>query len=177
MKLAEAKQKAHTLREMAEQGSDPTQKRRDELRDMTLKQFYENIYKPRHSIPYKRPKSVQKDDTIVRNNFGSLSNRRMMTITRADVERRHNAVRDNVSLYTANRVVTLIKHMYNKAHEWGYPKQYESPAIGIKLFPEKSRDRFLQPEELQRFLPNWKMNQMKNFAILSNCRYLLASAK
>ena len=48
MKLIEARMKAHTLKERSLRGEDPSSERRDALKDMTLRQYYENIYVPQH---------------------------------------------------------------------------------------------------------------------------------
>ena len=59
---------------------------------------------------------------------------------------------------------------YNKAFDWGYPKRYENPAQGIKMFKEQSRERFLQPDELKRFwtaLNEEPNEQFKNYILLS----------
>ncbi len=170
IKLAEAKLKAHTLREMGEQGKDPTKKRRDENKDMSLKQFYLTQYKPRHSEVYKRPKSIQKDDSMFKNYLTDLHNRKMISVTRQDLERMHADLCRRISPYTANRALTLVKHMYNKAHEWGYPEEYKNPAEGIKMFPEKSRERFVTPDERPSFFAalDEEPNEMfKNYVYLS----------
>lgn len=170
MKLAEAKIRAHTLREKAEQGEDPSQERNEALRDMTLKQFFDTQYYPRHVLGYTKPKTQAKDETMFRNNLVSLHSRKMMSITRQDVERLHFDLKDRISLYTANRVVGLLKHMYNKAIEWGYPAHHGNPAVGIKMFREKSRERFLQPDEITRFfaaLAEEPNEAFKNYVLLS----------
>lgn len=170
MKLAEAKIRAHTLREKAEQGEDPSQERNEALRDMTLKQFFDTQYYPRHVLVYTKPKTQAKDETMFRNNLVSLHSRKMMNITRQDVERLHFDLKDRISLYTANRVVGLLKHMYNKAIEWGYPAHHGNPAVGIKMFREKSRERFLQPDEITRFfaaLAEEPNEAFKNYVLLS----------
>lgn len=170
MKLAEAKIRAHTLREKAEQGEDPSQERNEALRDMTLKQFFDTQYYPRHVLVYTKPKTQAKDETMFRNNLVSLHSRKMMSITRQDVERLHFDLKDRISLYTANRVVGLLKHMYNKAIEWGYPAHHGNPAVGIKMFREKSRERFLQPDEITRFfaaLAEEPNEAFKNYVLLS----------
>jgi integrase len=107
---------------------------------------------------------------MFKNYLKSLYNRKMMSITTLDLEQLHNKLRSKISPYTANRVLTLIKHMYSKAHAWGYPEQYKNPAVGIKMFKEKSRDRFLHSDEVQRFFtelytePN---KRFRNFILLS----------
>lgn len=170
MKLAEAKIKAHTLRERAEQGIDPNQERNEALRDMTLKQFFYDVYYPRHVVVHTRPKTQAKDETMFRNNLAPLHNRKMMSVTKADVERLHVELKDRISLYTANRAIGLLKHMYNRAIEWGYPAHSGNPAVGIKMFREKSRERFLQPDEIQRLFAALAEEPnviFKNYVLLS----------
>ena len=150
-KLVEARVKARELKATADKGVDPSEERRDAMKDITLKQFFDEVYFPQYSQVYKRPKSQVKDESMFRNYLASLHNRKMISITRKDLEQLHESIRARVSLYTANRSLGLVKHMYNKAFDWGYPKRYENPAHGIKMFKEQSRDRFLQPDELKRF--------------------------
>lgn len=170
IKLVEARMKARELRTIADHGTDPSQERSDALRDMTLKNFFDTQYFPRHVLVYTRPKSQAKAETMFRNYLSELHNRKMISITRADVERLQTSLRDRISLYTANRTVALVKHMYNKAIEWGYPARHGNPAVGIKMFKEQSRERFLQPDELQRLfaaLEEEPNEVFKNYVLLS----------
>lgn len=169
-KLVDARMKAHELRTEADKGNDPSQERNEALRDMTLKQFFDTQYFPRHVKVYTRPKSQAKAETMFRNYLGEFHNRKMISITRADMERMHAGLRDRISLYTANRTLALVKHMYNKAIEWGYPSRHGNPAVGIKMFKEQSRERFLQPDELQRLfaaLDEESNEVFKNYVLLS----------
>lgn len=169
-KLVEARMKARELRTEADKGNDPAQERNEALRDMTLKQFFNTQYFPRHVKVYTRPKSQAKADTMFRNYLGEFHNRKMISITRADLERMHVTLRDRISLYTANRTLALVKHMYNKAIEWGYPSWHGNPAVGIKMFRERSRERFLLPDEIKRFFAalNEEPNEVfKNYVLLS----------
>ena len=169
-KLVEARMKARELRTEADKGNDPAQERNEALRDMILKQFFNTQYFPRHVKVYTRPKSQAKSETMFRNYLGEFHNRKMISITRADLERMHVTLRDKISLYTANRTLALVKHMYNKAIEWGYPAQHGNPAVGIKMFRERSRERFLQPDEIKRFfaaLAEEPNEVFKNYVLLS----------
>ena len=169
-KLVDARMKARELRIEADKGNDPSQERNKALRDMTLKQFFDTQYFPRHVKVYTRPKSQAKADTMFRNYLGEFHNRKMISITRIDMERLHMSLRDRISLYTANRTLALIKHMYNKAIEWGYPARHGNPAVGIKMFRERSRERFLLPDEIKRFFAalNEEPNEVfKNYVLLS----------
>lgn len=169
-KLVDARMKARELRIVADHGNDPNQERNETLRDMTLKQFFNTQYFSRHVKVYTRPKSQAKAETMFRNYLGEFHNRKMISITRADMERMHAGLRDRISLYTANRTLALVKHMYNKAIEWGYPSRHGNPAVGIKMFRERSRERFLLPDEIKRFFAalNEEPNEVfKNYVLLS----------
>lgn len=53
---------------------------------------------------------------------------------------------------TVNREVACLKHVFNKAIEWGYVR--ENPVRKVKLFKENNtRVRFLEPQERERLLP------------------------
>ncbi len=169
-KLVEARMKARELRTIADHGTDPGQERNEILRDMTLKQFFDTQYYPRHVLVYTRLKSQVKVESMFRNYLPELHNRKMISITRADLERIHLELSNRISVYTANRTLALVKHMYNKAIEWGYPSHHGNPAVGIKMFKEQSRARFLQPDEITRFFaalveePN---DMFRNYVLLS----------
>lgn len=169
-KLVEARMKARELRTIADHGTDPGQERNEALRDMTLKQFFDTQYYPRHVLVYTKQKSQAKVESMFRNYLPELHNRKMISITRIDLERIHSGLRNKISLYTANRTLGLLKHMYNKAIEWGYPPHHGNPAVGIKMFREKSRERFLQSDEITRFfaaLAEEPNEAFKNYVLLS----------
>ena len=67
---------------------------------------------------------------------------------------------------TANRVLALLKTIFNQER----PDQ-ANPCIGVKMFKETSRDRFLQPSELKRFFDS--LNQEDTSEILRD--YILLS--
>lgn len=150
IKLVDARKRAHTLREQATDGEDPTKKRKEELHDISLKDFYYNVYKPEYSLISKKPRSVDNDDCIMNHQLADFQTRRLLSITAEDIEKLHRKVCKETSPYTANRVLTLIKHMYTIAIKRGYMNDHPNPATGIRKFAEKSRDRFLSPDELGR---------------------------
>lgn len=170
IKVVQARAKAHEYREMANQGDNPTGGGKEDYLKMTLKEFYETQYRQRHSSVHKQPKSIQKDDCMMRNNLKQYHLTKMIDITRAEVEKLHADIVKKTSLYTANRVITLLKHMYRLACEWGDRKPYYNPVDGVKKLKETSRERFLQPEELQRFFAALKEEpneQFRNFVLLA----------
>lgn len=151
IKLIDARAEAHTMREMATKGKDPSQKRRENLHDISLKDFYEKVYKPEWSLIHKKPRSVANDDSIFTHRLSDFHNRKLLSIKSTELEKLHNKTKQTHSPYTANRVLSLIKHMYVIASKYGYMNGHENPAAGIQKFPEKSRDGFLQSDEFPKF--------------------------
>ena len=67
------------------------------------------------------------------------------------MDRLHKKIGRENGVVTANIALKLLHVMFNKAiNEWRIWSG-ENPAHGIKKFPEQSRDRFLQSDELPRF--------------------------
>lgn len=75
--------------------------------------------------------------------------RRLSTILENHIRKLHSSIGAENGPYMANRVLEKVRAMFNKAREIGY--QGANPAIGIKMYREKERERFLYPHEMKRF--------------------------
>ena len=74
-------------------------------------------------------------------------------LTKAEAEAHLKRLQAPVRPATINREVTLLKHLFSKAIEWGKCK--ENPAKKVKkLKGEVKRVRFLMPDEVQKLLSN-----------------------
>ena len=170
IKLAVARARAHTMAENATKGIDPGEKRRENLHDITFKQFYETIYRPEYSIVYKKPRSVVNDDSIFTHHLKDFHNRMMLGIKPVEIAKLHNNTKQTHSPYTANRVLSLIKHIYVIAAKHGYMNGHANPAADIIKFKEQTRDRFLHSDELQRLFAALETEQnevFKNYILIS----------
>lgn len=170
IKLIKAREVAHTLKEQATLGQDPSAKRKEDLKDITLRQFYETVYKPEYSEIHKRASSVGNDNSIFEHRLVTLHNKKMLSIKPEEIEKLHQKTKKELSPYTANRMLSLIKHMYSIAIRQGHVHRDANPAEFISKFPEQSRDRFLQSDEIKRFLDaleNEDNQVFKNYILLS----------
>ena len=75
--------------------------------------------------------------------------RRLSSIKKADVRALHAKIGRENGPYAANRVLALLRAMFNTTDDLGY--RGDNPAAGIEKYPEVSRDRFLQADELRAF--------------------------
>ncbi|MDP8212644.1 MAG: tyrosine-type recombinase/integrase [Candidatus Zapsychrus exili] len=129
------------------QGINPNDEKRKLKQNITLGAFveeYSEKYAKNHN------KSWEKNGHwLYKKYLSNWENRCLDTIKKYDVEKLHHYVGDKNGKCTANRVLTLLVSLFNRATEWGFTG--ENPAKGIRKYKEKSRDRFIQPEELPRF--------------------------
>lgn len=97
----------------------------------------------------KTKKTWQEDKREINKFLSHWFKRQISSITKFEIQILMEKIRDENGLYQANRLFERIRAMYNKYIEWGWSGL--NPCIGIKKFKERSRDRFLQPNELPRF--------------------------
>jgi len=74
----------------------------------------------------------------------------------------HAKLGKDKGIYTANRAISLLGVMFSKAIDWGW--EGINPIVGIKKFREKSRERFLQGDELPRFFKALEDEQNRDLA-------------
>lgn len=77
-------------------------------------------------------------------------NRKLSEITRRQVEAWHLRIGEKNGKVQANRVLQFLSSLFNRARGLGF--EGANPTHGVKRFREVARDRFLQPDELPRFL-------------------------
>lgn len=149
-------------------GKNPNTEKKKIRDSITVKDFFENYYIPRHSQLHKKPRSQQEDLSCFRLYLPDIQNQKMIDIDRDTVARLQQKIAKNSGIYAANHTLRLLRNMYNKAIDWGFVGT--NPATRIKLFKETKRERFLQPDELPRFfkaLADEPNTTFRNFCVLS----------
>ncbi|HEX2858763.1 MAG TPA: tyrosine-type recombinase/integrase [Alphaproteobacteria bacterium] len=146
-------------------GVNPQVEKRKLKAEMTFGQLFE-LYMKRYSKPHKR--SWQYDEREVNKFLSHWFNRRISMITADEVHRLHSQIGSENGLYQANRLLERLRAILNKGMEWGW--EGPNPAAKVKKFKEKSRDRFLQPEEFPKFfkaLAEEENKSAKDFILMS----------
>ena len=152
------------------QGTDPAHIRQDRLHAPTFGDLAAQ-YLERHA-PRKR--SGRDDRGMLRTHLAIFRTRKLTDLSRNDVARLHATV-GATAPYRANRLVALLRKMFNLARDWGLYAG-ENPATRIQFFREESRDRFVQPEELPRLFqaiaeePNSSVRAVLLTALLTGAR-------
>jgi integrase len=149
--LTAARRQGRAILAQALVGADP-QERRAELRSIpTLAELVRDRYLP-HVKSYKR--SWCTDETVLRLHILPVLGAQYVDLVRAEpiaalVEKMREK---GYATGTTNRVVIVLRHIFNLARKWRVPGVTENPTMGINLAPDVNRERFLSREEAQRLI-------------------------
>ncbi len=144
--VEQARKKAREIKTALDAGENPNDTARAQRQEMTFADLFQ-IYLERHAKPRKR--TWQEDEINYRRHLVDLGKKQLSKIVKSDVSTIHSRIGKAHQTH-ANRVLALISSIFGRGIEYGL---YEgtNPCIGIRRFPEQSRDRFLNGEELFRF--------------------------
>lgn len=107
-------------------------------------------YLETHAVPHK--KSAEQDRQRWNRHLSGWKSRRIDTIEQADLRRLHAKIGMENGKTEANRLLVMIRAAFNLALESrDVPFKGVNPAIGVKLFAEIDRDRFLSADEMVKF--------------------------
>ena len=146
MTVEEARQKAQKVIAEIISGKNPNKEKKKVRSEITFGEIF-STFMERYSKPQK--KSWEADEREVKRFLSHWYLRKLSSITKQEIQTLHEKIRAENGLYQANRLLERIKAIYNKAIEWGW--EGTNPARGVKKFKEKSRNRFLHPDELPHF--------------------------
>lgn len=148
LSLDQARRKARQIVAEALLGADPQQKRREMRAVPQLSQFVHERYLP-FVQTYKN--SWQTDETVLRIHvlpkLGSLALDEIKTDIISDLINRMRA--DGYAAGTMNRVIVILRYIYNLARKWKVPGGIENPAAGLSAGPDVQRNRFLTEPEAE----------------------------
>lgn len=150
MSLADARKRADQMRGKAALGQDPAEQKAAIRQVPTFEDFIQYRYMP-FIKGYKR--SWQTDECLLRNHLLPVFGKRHMDeIGRHEVIEMHHARRhEGASPASANRLLIMMRYIYNLAIKWGIPGVKVNPASGVRLLEENNkRERYLSKLEVQR---------------------------
>ena len=132
------------------EGRSPAAERRQLNDEYTLQELFDR-YMREHIRKHLKPKQIADTEAMWSNHVtpAKLASRKLRDITRYDIEQLHTKIGAKHPR-TANKVTGLIKALFARADQWG--ANVKNPATGIRQYANKSRERFLQPDEMPAFL-------------------------
>ncbi len=145
-----ARAAALKLRSRVVLGENPAEERKVKRSVPTLLEYSQDRYMP-FVKGYK--KSWDSDDSYLRNHllpaFGHLHLDQIHQ--QAVIEFHHSMRAREYALATCNRMLILLRYMYNLAKKWSIAGAEINPTAGVPLYEaNNARERFLTAEEVQR---------------------------
>lgn len=127
------------------QGQDP-KSARDALRESPRLEDLRDSFMDRHAKNRKSGTATNYEILWRRHILPRMGNPVVADVTRADVDRVHNAMRETP--VNANRALEVLAKAFALAEEWGWRPDGTNPCAKVKAFPEATRERVLDASEV-----------------------------
>lgn len=150
LNLSDARQLAEKLLRDVALGIDPRQEKQQLRKVPTFAHFVDEHYLP-YVKSYK--KALTTDVSLLKNHlFPRFGARYMDEIDRQDIIRMHNERRaSGAAPGSANRLLILMRFIFNLAIKWEVPGVKANPCMGVPLMEENNKmERYLSVQEAQR---------------------------
>lgn len=156
---AQARQLATEAAGLAASGRDVHKERQQRRERGIVWRDLFSLYLSQHAKTYK--KTWREDQAIDRRYLQDWANRAVSSISRQDVAGLHQSVGKDAP-FAANRLLSLLSKVFN----WAQDEELatSNPAARIKKFRERSRNRFVLPDEMPRLLKAIKAHPDKKLA-------------
>lgn len=156
LSVEQARKRAQEIISDIALGINPNEEKEARRNELTFGELFER-YLEKYAKP--RKKSWEEEDQKrYQRDLSQWANKRLSSIKRSEIEYLHATMKKNNGPYAANRVLSLLHCVFNRAIEWQLLDK--NPAAGIKKFPENPRKRFLDDNEMPAFLQ--ALNAEKN---------------
>ncbi len=164
--IEEARKRAAEIALKITAGENPAEEKRIRREEWTFADLFQRWTEEART---KGKRSLGNDEANYRLHLGTIAKKKLSAITRNNVRSLHAAVGEKSGRYQANRVLALIRAVFN----FGINQldlRIENPAVKITPFKEESRERRLHPDEMPRFfeaLATEPNDTMRDYVLLS----------
>jgi len=129
-------------------GRDPQDDKEGQRNAVTLLEFSERYLSDYVSVHLK-PNSIKEYTSSVRTIIQPrLGRKALKAVQRSDIIDLHLSLK--ATPYRANRVIAVIKAMFNKAEEWAVLPFGSNPALRIKTYKEQAKQRIFDADEQRK---------------------------
>lgn len=149
--VRQARSKARSILAEAVLGNDPQKQRKLLRRIPTLADFVRDSYLP---FAKNAKRSWRTDETVLRLHIlpklGRMGLDEISSQCIGEILRHMQA--NGYASGTTNRVLVLLRYIFNLAKKWGVSGVQNNPAAELKTAPDVYRERFLTAQETHRLL-------------------------
>ena len=146
LSIDQARKEAERMNADIALGKNPAADRKALRQESTLKDLFTR-YLEKQAKPFQR--TWRNDESMYNAHLENWQFRKLSSIARTDVQALHARIGNNSGKVAANRVVQLLRRLFEYANENGW--EGENPAKKIRFFPERKRERFMDGTELRAF--------------------------
>lgn len=164
LSVEQARRKAEELNGAIAQGENPNKRKKSAREEMTLQGLLDAF-----SVAKQRKKTLAYDQAQFRRYLSHWADKKLSAVERTDVRALHAKVGSDHGHYAANRMLALVRSLYNFAIEEGIFRGV-NPAIGVSAFAERARERRLYANELPAFfdaLANEPNETIRDYVLIS----------
>ena len=148
MSLEKARKAAYEMLNMLAENKNPNIEKKKLSKNLTIKELFDKYLNDYAKLNTK-VRTYTENIGVYDRYLSKLENKIVSNVTRNDVEEFIIELYKKKGNYVANKALKLLRHMFNKGIEWGL--DMVNPTLGIKKYPEKSRDRYLTSDEIANF--------------------------
>ena len=143
----EARKRARQVLAAAAHGEDPQLEKGERRSAPTVAEAWERF--EREHLSRRKPATLSLYEQVWRLHLSPAIGRKLVRdVIRADVADLHASLSERP--YMANRMVAVTSKLFNLCELWGLRPDGSNPCRHIEKFPEKSRERYLSSDELER---------------------------
>lgn len=147
MPVEQARRSALQALAKVSQDVDPLAQRQEKRNALLVSELADRFDKEHIAVRLKESTAKEYRRNLKLFILPALGRMRIADVTRADIAKFHHDGRDRP--YQANRNLEVISKMFNLAEMWGLRPDSTNPRRHIKKYPEKKRERYYSPAELQ----------------------------
>lgn len=146
--VEKARKRAGQINGQLDAGLNPNEIKRRERGELTLRDLFAD-YMSRHAkVHNRRPEKTEYHFKLY---FGDVAPQRLSRITSPAVQAWHQRLGAKHGHRSANIALGLLSVLFNRARDWGHFPG-DNPTRATHRYKERSRERFMHADEVQRFL-------------------------
>jgi integrase len=144
----QARSQARQYLAMVDQGQDPVRERQQNLTAPTVSDLADR-YMEQHAKVKKKPSGIKRDGSLLKRLIlPKLGKLQVTEVTTGDIAEFHHTQKNKP--IQGNRCLALLSKMFSLAETWGLRAANSNPVKPVERYPERKRERYLNPEELAR---------------------------
>ncbi len=146
MTVEDARKKAVNYIADIYNGGDPAALKVRARKDPTLAEYTQRYIAAK--VQKRKPRTIEADRANLKNYIlPKIGNLKLRAVIEKDIARLHDGM--SATPYAANRVLSLLNHIFEDAERKGERPRKTNPCFGIERYTETPRERFLSREEMK----------------------------